>query len=417
MLREKTKAFVYFLVFSLIVSLFVCYGICEAKKGDTVRIGTIFPLSGPNALNGQDTFDGADIAREMVNEKGGINGNKVEYVVADAPDSNAATQEADRLITQEKVEVIIGTQSSSLSYAASAVAERKKVFYWEVEGISDSITARGFKYIFRPTFCAEYMAKQMMGFVNDVVTTKMGKDIKDLRIALVQEDGGFGTSTANNLRKYAKEYGISFVADLTYSSKSAEVNSLVLKLKSKNPDVLLAVSYINDAILLTKTSLELGFEPKVTIGTTAGHGTLDFINALGEKSEGIFAAGIPNAVNPDKMKPKQKELYNELVRRYKEKREKEPSVNVFNGFNGAYILLTEVLPNAKEIKADVIKKAALEVSLNEGDTILGYGVKFAGPDESNAGQNVRSFAAVMQWQGEKLYTVYPNIIAIKEPKL
>ena len=390
--------------------------IVEAS-GEVIRIGTIFPLSGPQALNGQDTFDGVDIAREMVNEKGGINGNKVEYVVADAPDSNAAVQEADRLITQAKVEAIIGTQSSSLSYAASAVAERKKVFYWEVEGISDDITNRGFKYIFRPTFCAEYMAKQMMGFVNDVVATKMGKDIKDLRIALVQEDGGFGTSTANNLRKYAKEYGISFVADLTYSAKSAEVNSLVLKLKSKNPDVLLAVSYVNDAILLTKTSLELGFEPKVTIGTTAGHGTLDFINALGEKSEGIFAAGIPNAVNPDNMKPKQKELYDELVRRYKEKRGKEPSVNVFNGFNGAYILLTEVLPNAKEMKADVIKKAALEVSLNEGDTILGYGVKFAGPDELNAGQNVRSFAAVMQWQGEKLYTVYPNIIAIKEPKL
>jgi branched-chain amino acid transport system substrate-binding protein len=417
MLREKTKAFVYLLVFSLIVSLFVCYGICEAKKGDTVRIGTIFPLSGPNALNGQDTFDGVDIAREMINEKGGINGNKVEYIVADAPDSNAATQEADRLITQEKVEAIIGTQSSSFSYAASAVAERKKVFYWEVEGISDDITNRGFKYIFRPTFCAEYMAKQMIGFVNDVVATKMGKDIKDLRIALVQEDGGFGTSTANNLRKYAKEYGISFVVDLSYSAKSAELNSLVIKLKSKNPDVLLAVSYVNDAILLTKTSLELGFEPKVTIGTTAGHGTLDFINALGEKAEGIFAAGIPNAVNPDKIKPEQKELYNELVRRYKEKRGKEPSVNVINGFNGAYIFFTEVLPNAKEMKADAIKKAALEVSLNEGDTILGYGVKFAGPDESNAGQNVRSFAAVMQWQGKKLYTVYPNIIAIKEPKL
>jgi len=414
-MKKNYKHYSLIIIIMLFIVLNITF-IVEAS-GEVIRIGTIFPLSGPQALNGQDTFDGVDIAREMVNEKGGVNGNKVEYVVADAPDSNAATQEADRLITQKKVEVIIGTQSSSLSYAASAVAERKKVFYWEVEGISDSITNRGFKYLFRPTFCAADMAKQMIGFINDVVALKMGKDIKDLKIALVQEDGGFGTSTAKNLRKYAKKYGISFVEDLSYSAKSAELNSLVIKLKSKNPDVLLAVSYINDAILLTKTSFELGFKPEVTIGTTAGHGTPDFVNALGEKSEGVFAAGIPNAVNPDKMKTKQKELYNELVKRYKEKRGKEPSVNVFNGFNGAYILLTEVLPNAKEMKADEIRKTALEVSLDEGDTLLGYGVKFAGPEESNAGQNIRSFAAVMQWQGEKLYTVYPNIIAIKEPKL
>lgn len=414
---KKSKLVAIILVLALTVTLAAGCGGQKAPVDTSIRIGTIFPLSGPSALNGQDTFDGADIARELFNEKGGVNGKKVVYVSADAPDANAATQEADRLISKEKVQVIIGTQSSSLAFAASAVAERNKVVYWEVEGIADNITSRNFKYLFRPTFSAAHMGKQMLEFVKNVAAPKLGKDVKDLKVALVYEDGGFGTSTAKNIQAMAADYGITFVKDASYSAKSAELNSLVIDLKAKKPDVLLAASYVNDAILLARTSAEMGFDPKVVIGTTAGHGTPDFVKAMGDKSEGILAAGIPNAVNPDNMKPEIKELYNELTKRYQAKRGKAPSVNVLNGFNGAYLFLTKVLPNAKEVQADQIREAAMKLNLPKGENILGYGVKFAPPEAPNAGQNVEAFAAVMQWQESKLYVVYPEIIAVKQPKL
>ncbi|RNC28493.1 MAG: Leu/Ile/Val-binding protein [Candidatus Dichloromethanomonas elyunquensis] len=416
MKKIKIISAIVMLMFLLTQVLGCSGGQKAAPVEETIRIGTIFPLSGPSALNGQDTFDGADIARELFNDKGGINGKKVVYVSADAPDANAATQEADRLISKEKVPVILGTQSSSLAFAASAVAERNKVVYWEVEGIADNITSRNFKYVFRSTFSASNMGLQMVNFVKDVYAPKMGKTIQDLKIALVYEDGAFGSSTAKTIQDLSKELGFTFVKEASYSAKSNELNSLVIDLKAKKPDVLFAASYVNDAILLSRTSEELGFKPGIIIGTTAGHGTPDYVKAMGDKSNGVFAAGIPNAVNPDNMKPEQKDLYNELTKRYKAKRNKDISVNVLNGFNGAWILLSKVLPNAKEMTADNIRDVALNTTMAKGDTVLGYGVKFAGPDAPNSGQNVEAFAGVMQWQEGKLYTVFPEIIALKQPK-
>jgi len=79
-------------------------------------------------------------------------------------DPQAAASEANRLITNEKVTAIIGTQASTLSMAATVVAEKNKVFYLENEGISSLITSRGFKYTFRTTFDSDMMAYQMIDF-------------------------------------------------------------------------------------------------------------------------------------------------------------------------------------------------------------------------------------------------------------
>ena len=98
---------------------------------DAWRIGTIFPLTGPNAKNGTKNFDGVKIATEMINDAGGVLGKKVVLVSADAPDPQAAASEANRLITNEKITAIMGTQSSSLSMAATVVAEKNKIFYLE----------------------------------------------------------------------------------------------------------------------------------------------------------------------------------------------------------------------------------------------------------------------------------------------
>jgi len=298
---------------AVLVACSLVAGCARGPRGE-IKIGTIFPLSGPLALNGQEVSDGVEIARQMVNERGGVNGKEIVFVSADAPDATAATQEADRLITEEGVTCIIGTQASSLSIAASTVAERSGVFYWEVEGISDQITGRGFKYMFRVTFRAKQMAEAMLNFIEEVVPAKLGKPASELKVALVYEDSGFGTSTAQNIESLAGSYSFSLVAKESYSAKSAELESLILNLKAKSPDVLLAASYINDAILLTRQSKELGFEPPVVMGTTAGHGTPGFVEALGADADGVFAAGIPSQVNPDNMKPEIRELEPERQR-------------------------------------------------------------------------------------------------------
>jgi len=378
---------------------------------DVWRIGTIYPLSGPNSKNGVKNFDGVKIATAMINEAGGVLGKKVVLVSADAPDPQAAASEANRLITNEKITAIIGTQSSSLSMAATVVAEKNKVFYLETEGVSGLITARGFKYVFRTTFSSGMMAGQIIGYVAKVVAPKMGKNAKDLRIAIVHEDGGFGTATGRGLTAGAKKMGLKVVSTQSYSSKSTDLSGLILKLKQSKPDIILAAQYINDAILFHRQAQELRLKGMI-IGSTAGQGNPDFLKALGDEANGIIAFGIPSEFSITNLPAQQKKEASEFVDRYKKTHNGEyPNPTSFVGFACAWVLYKHILPKAGSLNPDKLREAALSLDIPQGHGVLNWGIKFAGPDAKNAGQNLFASAGINQWQGGKLKLIYPTEVA------
>ncbi len=244
------KGYVFASVVLFVAGLFLTCGLAHGQA-NVWRIGTILPLTGSLAKNGTKNFDGVKIATEMINDEGGVLGRKVVLVSADAPDPQAAASEANRLITNEKITAIIGTQASSLSMAATVVAEKAKVFYLENEGISSGITGRGFKYTFRTTFDSDMMAYQMVDYAAEVIAPKIGKKAKDLRLAIIQEDGGFGTSTGKGLTDRAKALGLHVVVMEVYSAKSVDLSGMVMKLRQVKPDIVLAAQYINDSILFS----------------------------------------------------------------------------------------------------------------------------------------------------------------------
>lgn len=388
----------------------------QAAAQDVWRIGTILPLTGPQAKNGIKNFDGIKIATDMINETGGVLGKKVALVSADASEPQAAASEANRLITNEKLTVIVGTQSSSLAMAATVVAEQNKVFYLENEGVSSQITGRGFKYVFRTTFSGDMMANQMVDYAVQVLAPKLNKDAKSLRMAIIHEDGGFGTSTGTALQKHAKALGLNIVAVETYSAKTADLSGLVLKLKQSKPDVLLTAQYINDSILFHRQSAELRFSVPV-IGTTAGQGTPDFYSALTKEAEGILAGGIPSEISIDRLGAEQKADAGEFVKRYQASHNGEyPSPTAFVGFAGAWILYKHIMPKAGGLDPEKLREAALALDVPPGKGVLNWGVKFSPPGAPDAGQNVYAAAGISQWQDGKLRLVFPKEIAVAEAK-
>ena len=388
----------------------------QAAAQDVWRIGTILPLTGPQAKNGIKNFDGIKIATDMINETGGVLGKKVVLVSADASEPQAAASEANRLITNEKLTVIVGTQSSSLAMAATVVAEQNKVFYLENEGVSSQITGRGFKYVFRTTFSGDMMANQMVDYAVQVLAPKLNKDAKSLRMAIIHEDGGFGTSTGTALQKHAKALGLNIVAVETYSAKTADLSGLVLKLKQSKPDVLLTAQYINDSILFHRQSAELRFSVPV-IGTTAGQGTPDFYSALTKEAEGILAGGIPSEISIDRLGAEQKADAGEFVKRYQASHNGEyPSPTAFVGFAGAWILYKHIMPKAGGLDPEKLREAALALDVPPGKGVLNWGVKFSPPGAPDAGQNVYASAGISQWQDGKLRLVFPKEIAATEAK-
>lgn len=377
------------------------------NKPKTLKIGALFPFSGGLSQLGNENFTGFDIAREIANEKGWLKGTTVELVKADVPDPTAATAEANRLITHENLKLLVGTYSSGLSVVASQVAERNKVLYWEISGTASEITAPGKKYTFRVNAPADQLGVAAVDFAAKQAPDILKKQAGDVKVAMMHEDSAFGTNIGRAVADRAKALGLKVVEDQSYNAKASDLSPLILKLKAANPDVVIATSYLNDAILFWKQAKELNFKPAIMIGTSAGFSDKGFVAARGADAENLLSTDPPSGVNPAALKPEAKELLDLFTKKFKERMNREPGPVSTLGFVGGVVLFRDVLPNAKSFSPDDVRTAALAVDLPNGSLPNGWGVKFAAADSKTPGQNERVFAGLNQWQGGNLKLAIP----------
>ncbi len=401
----------------ILAVLFFVWGISPlATAAEPYRIGALFPFTGNLALLGNESFNGATIVEDMVNEKGGINGRKIVWVKADGVDPKKAMTECERLIAVEKVKIVFGTYSSSLAYAASEVAERNKVIYWEEGAIADNITARGFKYLFRTISMASEAGKMAANFISDVVAPKLKMDPKKIKVAIMFEDSLYGTTVGNSAVKRVKELGMDLVAQESYSAKTVDLSSIVMIFKSKKPDVIIATSYMEDSILFWRQAKDMDLNVKAFIGTGAGHGMPEWAKTFGNEGNYIFNVDPPVGFNPKVFTGNTQKLLNDFRERFNKKFGHYPAVHATAGFVSASVLF-EVLAKAGSDDPEAVRKAALAVDSPQGGTVFGYGVKFAPPDHPSAGQDLRAHPVLMQWQDQKLVVVYPAAFAVGQPLL
>jgi branched-chain amino acid transport system substrate-binding protein len=393
--RSCVSGLAAFLFFS---ALFFCSG--AVSEADELKIGVIHPLSGPMALLGKISLEGSELARVEQNEKGGLLNKKIEFVVTDAPDAKAAVSAVDKLVTVDKVKVIMGSYSSGISFAASNVAEKYGVVYWELGAISDEITSRGFKYLFRTAPSASMMTYNGIKCMAEFLAPKMKKAPNETSVAMVYEDSLFGSSMAKYGVEFAKKYGMKVVADAPYNAKSSDLTSVILRLKAAKPDFLLYPGYVTDQMLFFRQAKELRFDFKAVIAS-GGIGLAEFGKGLAEDADGVgdigytfmdanpsFAKGI------DRFIVQYEKLFSKTAEGY-------PLIN----YMGTKVLFAAI-EKAKSMEPEAIRKAALSFDIPLGETSTGGGVKF----DPGTGQNTRAVSMVSQWQnnGTKLCTVWPE---------
>lgn len=380
-----------------------------AADPTSIRIGALYPMSGSLALLGQESWRGAEIARLLRNQKGGVAGRQIEFVRADVPDVNAAKSEAERLVSREDLPLLLGTYASSLSLAASEVAARSGATYFELGAISDLITARGYKTVFRTCVQARLFARTQMTFIRTWIAPHLKKQPAQLRVSVVHEDSAYGSSVARDLETEAKAAGIHLVSVVPYNSQALDLSSVILRLKNDKPDVVVGVSYANDAILLGRQAKELGLELPAFVATGGGHSLSGFAQALGAAADGVFNVDFTQyAVNP-KFAPG----LDEFVELYRKTFHSEPrSGHSLANFMGANVLFDLLEKTGGDLNAEKLRKAALAYRANPGTTPTGWGVKFA-----KSGQNTAAEPFMMQWRGGKLVTVWPEGPAIMKPEL
>jgi branched-chain amino acid transport system substrate-binding protein len=386
-----------------------------AESSEPIVLGALFPFTGNFAALGNDSFDGVEIARQIINENGGINGRMVEWVKSDAPDATAAASEAERLITQEGVDIIVGSYSSGLALAATAVAERNQKIYWEIGGVADEITKRGFKYTFRTVPNGGQWGETAAEFTAEALAPILGKKVDDLKVVARHVDSDYGVALKEGVALGAEEYGFQLVANDLYDGGATDYSALIEKYKSLNPDVAISSSYTNDARLWQQQTIQLGWTPSAIVGS-AGEGHPDFVGTFKEDADWIFTLDIACNIDPSGLNEEQSKLYNEFQEKYKELRGGIlPSTPVCNHFMGAWILIKYVLPTIEgDITPDKVRDAALALDIPEGTLWNGWGVKFAGPDDPMAGQNLRGVVGMNQYQDQKLVLVWPPQVATGE---
>ncbi len=402
---------------SAVAAAFFMIGQAQAQA--PIRIGVLLPLTGPFAKNGIENWEAMKIARDMINERGGVNGHKIEYVHGDATSPAAAISETERLITQEGIKITTGSFASPLAIAVSQAAERHGVFHWETTGAAEIITRRGFKHTFQVGAPARKYGQVAVDFIIDDLAGRLHKSVGNIRIALLWENRAFGKSVGDGIRAYVAKKNIKLVFDEGYDQFSTDLTPVVQKLKDVHPDVVIAISFPNDAILFQRKAKELNFNVAAFIGVSAGYSSPDLRKSIGSAVDGIFVADFPPKVNPKVLKPEVRKVADEFYKRYEAKMKRPPAGHATAGFSAIWALFTEVLPKAKTYQPDELRAIALKLDLPEGSLVNGSGIKFTNfdwPDNpKDAGQNLRASIGVWQWTANGNEEVFPPKLATHEP--
>ena len=394
-----------------------------------VKIGVIFDLTGPFAAGGSEA---AQIATKLMidwtNEKGGIEGYKINALYADAQSkAEVAISEAERLLNQEQVDLLLGVYSSAHCVPMAQKVNAAKKFLWATVCTSSAVFKdKKLEYVFRPQAHTDQFGAASCDYLAENSKAKLGLEPKDLKVAMIYEDGPYGSGVAQgNEETCIGKHKMRNVLKEGYSATAPDLSALVTKLRRARPDVILHVGYNPDITLFLRQAKEQGLKFSALIGHGAGHSQIDKLKeGFGDDVNFFHTVDPPAAqlLDPKTLKPGIPELTAEMVKRWTAvKGEGQIPPHVSMGWNNTWIFLHHVLPLAIKkyggIDPESLRKAALDIDIPVGGTMQGYGVKFAPAGSQMAGQNERAFPVVMQFQDFQAVVVHPAAIRAKEPVL
>ncbi|HEV8225457.1 MAG TPA: ABC transporter substrate-binding protein, partial [Methylomirabilota bacterium] len=224
-------------------------------QGKKLKIGVIFDYTGPLAGGGSDLHAlGAKIMIDHFAKKGGVEGYAIEAVYADAQSKpEIAINEAVRLIEQEKVDMVLGFYSSAQCVPVAARVEQLKKFMWITTCISSAVLEnRNLKYVFRIQPSGRQFGLMSTDFIAQNSKAKLNKEPKDLRVAIIHEDGAYGVDVSKGNEEGAKKAGFNMVLKEGYSATAPDLSPLVTKLKRARPDVIFHTGYNPDITLFLR---------------------------------------------------------------------------------------------------------------------------------------------------------------------
>lgn len=394
---------------TLVVSVGVVVGSGPAWAAEEIRIGVVSPLTGPTAKFGQAQKNALTMAADDVNGAGGIKslgGAKIKLVFGDTRgEADIGVTETERLITREKVHALIGAFQSGVGFPSSAVAERHQV-PWLTFGTFDKITERGFKYVFRAHANDTMKARTLIEGL--VALSKRAGGIKSA--VIMAENTEWGKSVSDKQRNFLEKAGVKVHFVENYPFAAPDLTSLIVKAKGTSPDLIVADSYLGDALLITRQMHEQELRPTAYAAGGGGHVQPDFLKGVGKLSEGILAATMWDAAIGKKVPWIAKENDRHVARFG------VPFTEDSAGFYQAFYVIVDALertktPGTKELR-DAIATTSITDVAHKAMLIPYKQIKF-----DDTGQNPFATAVVVQIQSGKFRLFYPESVAEPDAKL
>lgn len=392
----------------------------QAPAAPALRLGALYPGSGPLAALGQEGMRGLELAVEARNASGGVFGRPIALVRQDPLNGAQAAQAARQLMSVGRVAAIFGTAASPLALPASWAAELQGIPYFELGAPADGLTARDFRFVFRsaPTAMAE--AVLSVQACATLLPTLWNNPLAPLRVALLHEGGPYGQSVAGTQEALLRQgLGPVPVGRFGYPPTAlpqqpgtppppADFAALAARLKDSRPDVVLHTGYAPEAVALLRALRGGGWAPRMLIGSASGYGLGEAAREAAADLGGVMVIGAtPYAVGGPLA-----EGAAALAARYAARYGGPPvSAQSLQEARGAAVFL-EALHRAGTPEPARIREAVL--AMRAADAPPGFPVEF-----DASGQNRLARPALSQWQGEgeamRLVTLLPREAALAPP--
>jgi len=367
------------------VAVTALFGISEVEAQAPLKIGASLSLTGTYAKPGTYQKEGYEICADELNAKGGLLGRKVEFVMYDDQSSTQTAQRLyEKLITEDKVEAVMGPYSSAITESVAGISEKYKKVMVSPLAATTSIFRQGRKYIFMVISPAEF-------YLEGLVDMGAKRGLKT--IAIVNEDTLFPKATVVGTEELAKKRGLQVVLREAYPKGNTDFSALLVKIKAVNPDIIAAATYFDDAVAITRQMKELNVSPKM-FGVTVGGDIPEFYTLLKQNAEYVYGSTQWDEVLPY---PGQKEFLSAYQKKFKH----EPSYHAAAGYAGC-LIYAEGVKRAKSLDADLVRAELLKLKIRTA---------FGDYTVDQDGFQTAHKMVMIQWQDGKRVVVWPDDLA------
>lgn len=369
-------------------------GTTGEAEGEPIRIGISLPLTGEFSQPGGEAERGYRVWEALTNEAGGILGRPVELVILDdASSQDTIVSDYNRLITEENVDLLLGTFSSLLNIPASAVAERNQMVYVEPAGGSPDLFDDGYEFLFfAQQATAPFQADQLVEWI-----LSLPEDQRPATAAYPSQDDPFALPVIESIRDQLTAGGIENVYETVYPPDTTNFDTIANDVQASGAELIAHGAVFEDGVGLVRSFQRIGFDPQVLFQTSAPSNSGQYAEGIGpENTEGVFYA-VSWHQDTDTLQNA------EFVAAYDAEYGGIPAEDAADAFAAAQVLQTAV-EAVGEIDQVAIKDW---LHANTVDTLLGP----LSWDETGAPQGEFLLA---QWQGDQAEIVAPAEVATSD---